>query len=189
MTQRADTPVLEIENLLRQLAGGTDRSQSVRATTTLRILAMTEWSARIVSVCVAALTGVALTLTFVSGAETTARANPAIAEHANRLAKTGPLLSRHDPASRGHSQPFAPPLTIDVPPGARFAFIRGGIDDTMLTWMPAKQPMIDTPAVQTRRKPHQLRRPPPKTPVRTAETAVRQPWLLDVIIRHIARGS
>lgn len=72
MTQRVDIPASDIEQLLRQLACQAECNRSSRTNATLRILAMTEWSGRVASICIATLTGIAITLFVVSNAETPA---------------------------------------------------------------------------------------------------------------------
>jgi hypothetical protein len=64
MTQRASIPASNLEDLLKILARQTDRARSAR--TTPRLLALTEWSARIVAFCIIALTGAAIMLSLVA---------------------------------------------------------------------------------------------------------------------------
>ncbi|WP_458760026.1 hypothetical protein ACSVBT_04255 [Afipia sp. TerB] len=139
-------------------------------------------------ICIAMLSGISITLSLLSDDRTKARANPIAANTPHRAAKADLLFDRVN-ISYGAIQ-AAIPAALNVTAGPRFAFIRGGIDDAMLTWMPAKQPVTDLPHKPVRRK----LRPSPKShskpAVRTAATAPqRQPWLLDLLIRHIARGS
>jgi hypothetical protein len=193
MTQRAEPMVTEIESLLKLLASNSSHVQSDHTTTTLRILAITDWSARIVSISVATLAGIAITLMLATGGETTARANPVIADNVSYLAKTDPLFSRHRPTPRGQFVIAAPSAATDTmtTPGSRFAFIRGGLDDAMLTWSAAKRPTAMEPVAQERRRPHRTRKPSRLKPaVHTVTTEDRrQPWLIDLLVRHLARGS
>ncbi|WP_156464209.1 hypothetical protein [Afipia sp. Root123D2] len=178
--------------MLKLLASNSIHVQSGRTTTTLRILMITEWSARIVSISVATLTGIAITLMLSTNGETTARANTVIADNASHQAKTDPLFSRHRPTARGQFVIAAPAAATDTmtTPGSRFAFIRGGLDDTMLTWSAAKRPKAIEPVAQGKRRPHRARKPRLKPAVRTVTTEDRhQPWLIDLLVRHLARGS
>lgn len=188
MAQRVDIPASDIEQLLRQLARETDCTRSSRTSATLRILAMTEWSGRIASICLATLAGIAVTLFVVSGAETPARARTVITESANAITKSDPLFSYH--ASGRYDPIQTSPAASSAIPGSRFAFIRGGLDDMMLNWMPAKQSTKETPPKPRRPGLRPSHKAYPKPPVRTATTSEkRQPWLIDLIIRHVARGS
>ena len=186
MTQRVDIPASDIEQLLRQLACQAECNRSSRTNATLRILAMTKWSGRVASICIATLTGIAITLFVVSNAETPARARPVITESASTTTKSDPLFSFH--GSSRHDSIQTSPAKSSTIPGSRFTFIRGGLDD-MLTWMPAKQPATEAPPKPRRPKLRPSHKAYPK-PARSASTAEkRQPWLIDLIIRHVARGS
>lgn len=188
MTQRVDIPTSDIEQLLRQLAGQADCVRSSRTSATLRILAMTEWSGRVASICIAALTGIAVTLFTISSTETPARARSAITESTSAMAKSDPLFGSH--ALNRQRSIQTTPAAIATVPRSRFAFIRGGVDDAMLNWMPAKQPVAKAPSKPRKPKLRPPHKAHPKSQVRIATTAEkRQPWLIDLIVRHVARGS
>jgi hypothetical protein len=187
MTQRADIPASDLEDLLKVLARQADRARSAR--TTLRLVALTEWSARIVAFCIAALTGAAIMLSLVADGGTMARANPAAASMPNRSSKADPLIGGFNARFRDVVQTPAPAARNTIAK-SRFAFIRGGLDGTMLTWMPAKPETHKSLRKKAQRKPHSAHKAHPRPIVRTATTTgPRQPSLIDLIIRHMARGS
>jgi hypothetical protein len=185
MTQRVDIPASDLEDLLKVLARQTDRARSAR--TTLRLLALTEWSARSVAFCIIALTGAAIMLSLIANGGTMARANPAAAITPNRSSKADPL-GGFNARFRDVVQTPAP-AALDPIAKSRFAFIRGGLDDAMLTWTPARPEANKSRRKTARRKPHSTHKPRPRPTGRTTTTSPRQPWLIDLIIRHMAQGS
>lgn len=194
MTQRADIPSSEIERLLKLLARESDQAgsaqvESGRAQMLRGLTTAIEWSARMMPLSIAALMGVAMTLFLVSSSDTVARAHAEI-NVPNRPSKANRLFHKFNTLFPDSVRAATPAATLDAATDMRFAFIRGGVDNVMLTWAP---PRREAKEAQPKQPPRKLRRSHKHVPARPVRTAIsapqRQPWLLDLLIRHVARGA
>jgi hypothetical protein len=189
MTRRANIPpASEIEHLLRLLARESDRANPARPPVLSSLMTAIEWSARMMPLSIAALIGTAMTLLLVASGDTVRRAHAEI-DMPNRSAKSDRLFHRFNALFPEPVQVAAPIAAFDATANSRFAFIRGGVDNVTLGWTPPRQKATET-SPKRPRKFRRTHRRIPTQPVRTAlSPSQRRPWLLDVLIRHIARGS
>lgn len=194
MTKRADIPSSEIEYLLRLLAHVSDQAgpaqvESCRTQMPLSLMTAVDWSARMMPLSLAALMGVAMTLFLISSGDTLARAHAEI-NAPNRPAKANRLLHKFNTLFPDSVQTVTPAAALDATTNSRFAFIRGGVDNVMLTWT---LPRREAKEAQPKKLPRKFRRSHKRASAQQVRAATstpqRHPWLLDLLTRHMARGS
>lgn len=179
----------ELEALLRRLARQCVRVETHRTQALLGIMVAAEWGMRLMPLSAAALMGVVVTLFLAPEGETTARAHPAEISAPNRPAKANRLFDEFTTLFPDSIQVTKPPAPLDAATNSRFAFIRGGVDGTKLAWTSpqssGKETLSRPPSRKFRRHKHI-----PAQQVRAAASQPQHhPWLLDLLIRHMARGS